>query len=545
MYNAGAVGRRGVHAASRSTTLFRTLTPSSAESATAKAAVSTSYNTSRLHPNTPHTCSSQAVWASGRRWYSLGDPYWSARNQRARSAIGDKMAIHEVEASECGRGVWVTFGDGTHSFYNYVWLRDNCPTSLSPSEQRLHETSDLADSVTLGKNAFVDLHHNEYEASSKLVVKWKDTGVTSTFDDSWLKENAYDPRSVEWRKLQRLSRTTLWNAKKMSKVFGKHRVPLPVHNFEDTVGPMVSGECKWGDPENLPQAMMPLYQALERYGCILLQGVPTEEGMVTRVGDALGFVRTTNYGRYFDVKTVPNPVNEAYSSKGLSNHTDNPYRDPTPGIQLIHCLIAAEGDQGTSTLVDGFAAAEWMRHVHPQHFEVLTTIPRSYRYNQRGIADLRAEWSPISVDGDGNVEEVRFNNRSAGPWKSTAPHLRAVRHSGDSTTGIASAAGTNEGREVDYISAMEDMYAAWREFGRALQDDRLMIQFKMQPGDLLVMMNGRVLHGRKAFEGAVSSESSVDTSTPTRHLQGCYIDVDEVRSRHNILDSAMSIVHKI
>jgi gamma-butyrobetaine dioxygenase len=44
----------------------------------------------------------------------------------------------------------------------------------------------------------------------------------------------------------------------------------------------------------------------------------------------------------------------------IGPHTDNPYRDPVPTVQMLHCLAsAAEG--GDSGLVDGFAAARLMR----------------------------------------------------------------------------------------------------------------------------------------------------------------------------------------
>ena len=47
----------------------------------------------------------------------------------------------------------------------------------------------------------------------------------------------------------------------------------------------------------------------------------------------------------------------AYTSLGLSPHTDNPYRKPVPCIQLLHCIIN-EVSGGHSTLVDGFKVAK-------------------------------------------------------------------------------------------------------------------------------------------------------------------------------------------
>ena len=87
-----------------------------------------------------------------------------------------------------------------------------------------------------------------------------------------------------------------------------------------------------------PAVELRLLRDLERYGFALLHQVPVEKGQVAAVGDRLGHVRVTNYGRLFDVVSLPNPNNLAFTAVGLGVHTDNPYRDPTPGLQLLHCL---------------------------------------------------------------------------------------------------------------------------------------------------------------------------------------------------------------
>jgi gamma-butyrobetaine dioxygenase len=48
--------------------------------------------------------------------------------------------------------------------------------------------------------------------------------------------------------------------------------------------------------------------------------------------------------------------------------------------------------------------------------------------------------------------------------------------------------------------------------------------FKMNPGDLFIVDNQRVLHGRTGFPSAGA-----------RHLQGCYADRDGLYSRLNVL----------
>ena len=55
----------------------------------------------------------------------------------------------------------------------------------------------------------------------------------------------------------------------------------------------------------------------------------------------IGRVLETNYGLTFDVRSLPQPENLAYSDLGLGLHTDNPYREPgarVPGPARTHYL---------------------------------------------------------------------------------------------------------------------------------------------------------------------------------------------------------------
>jgi gamma-butyrobetaine dioxygenase len=58
------------------------------------------------------------------------------------------------------------------------------------------------------------------------------------------------------------------------------------------------------------------------------------------------------------------------------------------------------------------------------------------------------------------------------------------------------------------------------------KDARFQLRFRHGPGDLMAFDNRRVLHARTAFE----------PSTGARHLRGCYVDTDELRSRIRVLE---------
>ena len=238
----------------------------------------------------------------------------------------------------------------------------------------------------------------------------------------------------------------------------------------------------------------PVLRSVVERGFALLSGVPVREGQVTEVVETFGFVRETNYGRIFDVRVEERASNLAFTGLAISPHTDNPYRDPVPTLQLLHCLTnaAAGGDSG---LVDGFAAAAHLREADPHSFEVLTTTPVGYRFDTAD-AHLEAHGPLIGLDAAGRIREVRFNNRSM-----QVPAMERDRASG--------------------------FYAAYRAFAALLFDPAAQASFRMGPGDCLVFDNTRLLHARTAFE-AVGG----------RHLQGTYADLDGLLSTLTTLEQA-------
>jgi len=233
-------------------------------------------------------------------------------------------------------------------------------------------------------------------------------------------------------------------------------------------------------------------------GFALLTGVPVEPGMVLEVAGSMGFVRETNYGRLFDVQAKVDPANLAYTAMAIAPHTDNPYRDPVPTVQLLHCLAsAAEG--GDSALIDGFAAAGLLRAEDPAAFAMLTSTPVTFRYAD-ATAELSATMPMIGLDPRGRIREVRCNNRSLQPLTLTC---------GDDMLDPAEA---------------DAFYRAYRTFAEILQRPELMLTFRLSPGDCIAFDNTRVLHARTAF-----------TSAGRRHLQGCYADLDGLASALAVL----------
>ena len=350
-------------------------------------------------------------------------------------------------------------GGAAWKLSNY-WLRDNCACALCRhpgNGQKLYEITDLPDGLQVRSAA--------HGADGSLQVVWSD-GHVSAYDQHWLED--HDLGSAA--RAQRVHRPRLWDA--------HLRDNLPAGDWPAMLA----------DPAQ-ELAWLEHYAAL---GVGLLHNVPLQPGTVAEVGDRLGFVRVTNYGRLFDVISVPNPTNLAYTAVGLGVHSDNPYRDPSPGVQLLHCLVS-EAPGGDTQLVDGFNAAGMLRAENPAAFDLLTRVPMNFRYADANT-ELRARQILISLDSDGVVHAVHFNNRSADWVDAPAADVGA-------------------------------WYEAYRAFAALLKRPQLQVVFRLEPGDCVVMQNDRTLHGRTAF----------DPGRGRRHLQGCYIDADAMRSRLQVL----------
>jgi gamma-butyrobetaine dioxygenase len=228
------------------------------------------------------------------------------------------------------------------------------------------------------------------------------------------------------------------------------------------------------------------------FGFIIFEGVPSEPGMVLKVGARFGFIRETNFGALFNVRSTPDANDLAYTSVALDPHTDNPYRAPVPGIQLLHCLVN-ETSGGLSTLVDGFAVAQALRAQEPEAFRILASTPVRFKYIDVDT-ELTASAPPIELDVTGALKAIHFSPR------------------------------------LDFVplfprAQLSAYYRARRLFDHRLRAPDFEIRFLLKSGDLVMFDNCRLLHGRTGF----------DPAEGLRHLQGCYIDIDGPRSLYRVL----------
>ena len=375
------------------------------------------------------------------------------------------MAISNLSILDGGSILQLDFDSGVAMRFHALWLRDNSPDTATRDPgngQRLITMKDLP-AETMVQSASL--------SAEGIEITFAPGGVSACYDPDWLAAHGYDKA----RSAQLLpEHAESWDAALTRQV--------PSGHFPELCAK--------------PPALRDWLSHIRRYGFAKLTGLPVESGNLFKIVDLFGYVRETNYGRHFEVRTEVNPVNLAFTGLGLQAHTDNPYRDPVPTIQVLSCLEnSAQG--GENMVVDGFACAERLRREDPEGFALLAR--HSVRFDYAGEAGVRLQSlrPMIELAPEGHLVCIRFNSRSIAPL-TTVP-----------------------------FDDMPAYYAAYRRLSDIIDDPAMEVTFKLEPGEAFVVDNTRVLHARKGYSGAGN-----------RWLQGCYADKDALLSKLSAIEAA-------
>ena len=373
--------------------------------------------------------------------------------------------ITAVSISDNGGSLHCTCDDGQVMRFHAIWLRDNAgdAETRSPGNgQRLITIQDIPENVMI-RNARLE--------GEAVTIGFSDRDADIPFAAEWLAAHAYDAAE---------SARECWFANN-------------VETWDAGLGDAME-LASFNDVQHESDARYHWLSGLARHGFAKLEGGPVESGALLDVAGLFGFVRETNYGKWFEVRTEVNPVNLAYSGLGLQAHTDNPYRDPVPSMQILYCLENS-ADGGDSIVVDGFRAAERLYAEDADAYRLLAGYCARFTYEGSSGVALHARRPMIETTPDGEVVTIRFNNRSAA-----------------ALTDIP-------------FDRMQDYYAAWRHYAEIIEDPAMEVAFKLVQGESFVVDNTRVLHARKGYSGEGS-----------RWLQGCYPDKDGLYSTLAVME---------
>jgi gamma-butyrobetaine dioxygenase len=399
----------------------------------------------------------------------------AGQQKRMLSAAGVAMTLQENNALQ------IVWQDGLKANLHPQWLRERClseETVCVQTKQPKKCPHDIPVSLQVQEAAFASEGYVE--------VSFND-GHVSQFSLDHLRGEVVDfdctPIQVpEYKRPQQ----RLWSG---------HTTSMPVFHHSSL--------------EQNEEARLAVIEELLTGGQALIRGVPRHEGEVCRFGETLSTLRKTDWGPCFNVRTRPDAEQAkqatkfdlAYTPQPIGFHTDNPYRSPTPDIQLLHAIDHCECAEGHAPcdecsvmnyMVDGFYIAELLRNEDPEAFKLLTEVP--VRFENNG--------------GDNGTALVNI-----------APHFQLDEspgvYRGQLTAIRWSAKSGQYAPPLDPVS-LDKFYKARRRFSELAHDAKHTLSLQFTPGDLLIFDNQRILHSR----------SPISPGDGERWVQGCYIDRD-------------------
>ena len=368
----------------------------------------------------------------------------------------DIQTIEQADSS-----IHVVWADGHRSQYHHIWLRHQC---------ECRECGTPMDGL---RNAWI-LDIPEKPEIEELTsgpdgvrITWADNHHQSVYSPQWLRRHCYDPQS----RAARRHRVTNWDT----------RIQDHIPAFE------------FPEARRSAEIHLKVLETVRDYGFCLLETLDTRLQGIRDAAHLFGPVRITHFG-ISEITEKSAQYNVGDSGRALLPHMDETYRISSVGITVLQMVTSSESG-GHSTLVDGFNAVRRLRETSPDAFDLLSTVPVTFRRRHTGKTldgkpRLLVSRTPlIKLDENNEVVGVRINERHIAPLD-VEGHL------------------------------VEPFYRAIRDLLQITYDPGLRIEIPLKSGQGLVFDNQRVLHGRTAF---------VRGKKP-RHARTCTVNTEEFHS---------------
>ena len=286
----------------------------------------------------------------------------------------DKYKIGKI--TKKNKYLEVNWRDNHISKFHFLWLRDNCPTVFH-KDTRMRNFNILSVSKYIKP---IDFNFN----NKNLYISWSENNHNSTYDLKWIRDNCYTEKNL----ISYKSQYKLWNSQLANKI------KLVIFDYKK----IVSNEKevkKW-------------LETIYSFGIAIVKNAPTKDKSAFKILDKIGKHRETFFGTPFEVINIAKPNNQAYTADSLPNHTDLPYYEYVPGYQFLHC-IKNNADGGSSTAVDGFAVAEYLKVNDYNAFKTLLNTYVKFKDNDYTQNTTRIFHAPlITLDKDLDYNDINL-----------------------------------------------------------------------------------------------------------------------------------------
>ncbi|XP_054762349.2 gamma-butyrobetaine dioxygenase-like [Lytechinus pictus] len=391
------------------------------------------------------------------------------------------QSIEEVRSSNPIRGVTATckgadkvveveWASGESQIYPCIWLRDHCRCKLCfHAFHQTRLTDFMEQDLDIGvKKATVN------DDDQTIDITWSDDHQSS-YPSNWLLCNRFDQTDAD---PIRGIESEYWDASTL-----KTNLMRPF-KFEDII--------------NSDQVLYDMQMHLKSVGLVFIQDTPTDKGHVMDLSERIGYICGTSYTKTTSQIYGKSEWAFGHPSYGLEFrplHSDFSFIDDPQGVVAVQCVTQIDGEGGGYFFVDGYKAAEDIRKSDPKAFHLLTKPCWEGRVKGWVVSDKHYHHSvsaPIKLNDEGEVTKLTLCDF----WRTSVMRLP--------------------------VEQVGDAYRALRALYDTLYRKDHVYTHNLKPGDMFLIHNHRVLHGREEYH---------NTKPSTVHLETGYFNWDSFDTR--------------
>lgn len=422
----------------------------------------------------------------------------AGRSFQFLSTLAPRIRFKSIELVDDGESFDIAFNDGSAFRFHSIWLRDACRDEkhLLPSMERNVNIS----AVVAGVPANVKAQSMQVDSEMDcLTIHWPGNDVVRKSSLDALLLRAYAPRVAmaldgengPWIQPS-VAPTSSWLDPFDSSIEPPRAMDpsglllLSNRTEHENRVPVVPYEWVGENHETF-------LRAITDPGCVIVDGMPEDaacDGSVISdfVSKYLGglqkhplrdnahwtisteeSVQISNSAFTEDKEQLA--ASNSYNTKlQLANHTDQALYG-TPGLLLLfHCAMG----EGNNSLVDGFAAAFALRERRPDLYAMLSrygaNAGRRLSYYKNGVMSFNVSKPVIQTDANGDPIRIQYHEMYRTPLQVPYDDMRL------------------------YYEALQTWY-------NMTHSDEFQMHFKLQKGQMIIMNNWRMMHGRAGLEG--------------------------------------------
>lgn len=374
---------------------------------------------------------------------------------------------------------------GVRQVFDNIFLRDSCSCAQcvdTSTRQKRFDSADIPSNIRI-RYMTSDAHTGDVILTWKHDIPGFGPDHTTVLPYQWLKQAPHAPVTHTYQDGKR--------------AWGKRGISAGIKTFD------------YNDYMSDDKVLWELLRQLQLFGLAFIKNLPEAESSVIQTANRIGPLKNTFYGETWDVRSVSNAKNVAYTDVHLGFHMDLLYMQQPPRLQLLHCLRASE-QGGVSLFSDSYRAMQQLHKLDQGAFWTLVNTPVNFHYDNDNHHYFRSRRTFELQQGITEIPED-----SDEPWA----YMEAVNWAPPFQAPFNHTEG-----DVAFVKSMRAWHRAAQMFRDLTELRTAVYQRQMKPGECVIFDNRRILHARTAFAGG------------ERWLRGAYLDDDPYLSKMRVLE---------